>query len=124
MHARDTAVTVQMVHQGGMPHGASQVMSAPTINLMPHVMDQHDIDSFVREYAESARLSQDGGADAVEIHANHDDVMQWFLSPRTNRRDDGYGGSFEQRRRFFREVVEAIRAHAPRPVTLGLRLLP
>src|SRR5262249_19033187 len=38
MHARDTTVTVQMVHQGGMPHGASPVMSAPTINLMSHVM--------------------------------------------------------------------------------------
>ena len=54
-----------MVHLGGMPHGASAVMGAPVINLMPHVMDQDDIDAFVREYGASARLSLDGRADGV-----------------------------------------------------------
>ena len=81
-----------MVHQGGMPHGASHVMSAPTINLMPHVMDEADIASFVREYAESARLSMEGRADGVELHLNHDDLHEWFLSPMTNQREDRYGG--------------------------------
>jgi 2,4-dienoyl-CoA reductase-like NADH-dependent reductase (Old Yellow Enzyme family) len=53
---------------------------------------------------------------------DHDDVLQWFLSPRTNRRDDGYGGDLEGRRRLVREVCEAIRGHVARPITLGLRL--
>ena len=57
----------------------------------------------------------DAGVDAIEIHANHDDVVQWFLSPLTNRRDDEYGGTVEQRRRFLREVVEAIRVARRRP---------
>ena len=122
MHARDTAVTVQMVHQGGMPHGASPVMSAPTINLMPHVMDQHDIDSFVREYAESARLSQDGGADGVELHLNHDDLHEWFLSPLTNQREDRYGGSMESRSRFSLECLRAIREVVGDTMTVGVRL--
>jgi 2,4-dienoyl-CoA reductase-like NADH-dependent reductase (Old Yellow Enzyme family)/thioredoxin reductase len=122
MHSRDTAVTVQMVHQGGMPHGASPVMSAPTINLMPHVMDQHDIDSFVREYAESARLSQDGGADGVELHLNHDDVHEWFLSPLTNQREDGYGGSMESRARFSLECLRAIREVVGDTMTVGVRM--
>ena len=60
LHGHGATVSVQMVHQGGMPHGASAVMSAPAINLMPHVMDQDDIDAFVREYAASARLSLEG----------------------------------------------------------------
>ena len=47
LHGHGATVSVQMVHQGGMPHGASAVMSAPVINLMPHVMDQDDIDAFV-----------------------------------------------------------------------------
>jgi len=122
MHARDTTVTVQMVHQGGMPHGASPLMSAPTINLMPHVMDQDDIDSFVREYAESASLSQEGGADGVELHLNHDDVHEWFLSPLTNHREDGYGGSLESRARFSVECLRAIREVVGDSMTVGVRM--
>ena len=92
-----------------MPHGASPVMSAPTINLMPHVMDQDDIDAFVREYAASARLSLEGRADGVELHLNHDDMHEWFLSPFTNQRTDRYGGSLENRCRFAVETLQAIR---------------
>jgi 2,4-dienoyl-CoA reductase-like NADH-dependent reductase (Old Yellow Enzyme family)/thioredoxin reductase len=122
LHALDTRVTVQMVHQGGMPHGASPVMSAPTINLMPHVMDQADIDSFVREYAESARLSMEGRADGVELHLNHDDLHEWFLSPYTNRREDRYGGSLENRARFAVESMQAMRDVIGTSMTLGIRL--
>jgi len=122
LHALDTSVTVQMVHQGGMPHGASNVMSAPTINLMPHVMDQADIDSFVREYAESARLSMEGRADGVELHLNHDDLHEWFLSPYTNRREDRYGGSLENRARFAVECIQAIRDVVGTSMTVGIRL--
>ena len=122
LHALDSTVTVQMVHQGGMPHGASPVMSAPTINLMPHVMDSADIDSFVREYAESARLSMEGRADGVELHLNHDDLHEWFLSPYTNRREDEYGGSLENRARFAVECMRAIRDVIGTSMTLGIRL--
>ena len=122
LHALGTAVTVQMVHQGGMPHGPSDVMSAPTINLIPHVMDEADIASFVREYAESARLSMLGRADGVELHLNHDDLHEWFLSPFTNRRDDRYGGSLENRARFAVECMHAIRDVIGSGMTLGIRL--
>lgn len=122
LHALDTCVTVQMVHQGGMPHGASPVMSGPTINLMPHVMDEADIDSFVTEYAESARLSMIGRADGVELHLNHDDLHEWFLSPLTNRREDRYGGSLENRARFAVECMRAIREVIGDTMTLGIRL--
>ena len=115
LHGHGATVSVQMVHQGGMPHGASAVMSAPVINLMPHVMDQDDIDAFVREYAASARLSLEGRADGVEVHLNHDDIHEWFLSPFTNQRTDRYGGSLENRARF------AVETHAgdPRRGRLG-----
>ena len=111
-----------MVHQGGMPHGASAVMSAPVINLMPHVMDQDDIDAFVREYAASARLSLEGRADGVEVHLNHDDIHEWFLSPFTNQRTDRYGGSLENRTRFAVETLQAIRDEVGSALTVGVRL--
>lgn len=122
MHALESHVTVQMVHQGGMPHGASAVMSSPTINLMPHVMNQDDIDAFVAEYAESARLSMAGRADGVELHLNHDDLHEWFLSPLTNQRTDGYGGSLEGRARFATECLRAIRDVVGTSMTVGIRI--
>jgi len=122
LHRLGATVSVQMVHQGGMPHGASAVMSAPVINLVPHVMDQDDIDAFVREYAGSARLSLDGRADGVEIHLNHDDIHEWFLSPFTNQRTDAYGGSLENRCRFAVETLQAIRDEVGTSMTVGVRL--
>ena len=122
LHGHGATVSVQMVHQGGMPHGASAVMSAPVINLMPHVMDQDDIDAFVREYADSARLSMDGRADGVEVHLNHDDIHEWFLSPFTNQRTDAYGGSLENRCRFAVETLQAIRDEVGTAMTVGVRL--
>ena len=122
LHGHGATVSVQMVHQGGMPHGASAVMSAPVINLMPHVMDQDDIDAFVREYAASARLSLEGRADGVEVHLNHDDIHEWFLSPFTNQRTDRYGGSLENRTRFAVETLQAIRDEVGSALTVGVRL--
>ena len=122
LHGHGATVSVQMVHQGGMPHGASAVMSAPVINLMPHVMDQDDLDAFVAEYAASARLSLDGRADGVEVHLNHDDIHEWFLSPFTNQRTDRYGGSLENRCRFAVETLQAIRDEVGSAMTVGVRL--
>lgn len=122
LHAHGATVSVQMVHQGGMPHGASHVMSAPIINLMPHVMNQGDLDAFVAEYAESARLSMEGRADGIELHLNHDDLHEWFLSPMTNHRTDRYGGSLENRCRFAVETMQAVRDVIGTSMTLGIRL--
>lgn len=121
-HRYGTVTTVQMVHQGGMPHGPSPVTSAPVINQMPHVMNQDDIDFFVREYGESAVLAQEGRADGVEVHINHDDLHEWFLSPLTNHRTDQYGGSLEARCQFTVEVLRSIREKVGDNFTVGVRL--
>jgi 2,4-dienoyl-CoA reductase-like NADH-dependent reductase (Old Yellow Enzyme family) len=122
VHGRGGYLSVQMVLQGGMPIAPSSTLSSYADHRIPHALDHDEVEWLVREYGESAAIAIDAGVDAIEIHANHDDLVQWFLSPLTNRRDDEYGGSFEGRRRFLREIVEAIRSGAPRPSTLGLRL--
>lgn len=114
--------SVQFVQQGGMPSAPSATLSGYTDHRVPHPLDRDEIAWLVREYGESAALAAEGQADALELHANHDDTLQWFLSPLTNHRTDGYGGSPENRRRFLREVVESMRAHVDRPITIGLRL--
>lgn len=61
-------------------------------------------------YALAAEQARDVGADAIEIHAGHGFLLSAFLSPRSNRRDDQYGGSAQNRARFLVEVLAAIRA--------------
>jgi 2,4-dienoyl-CoA reductase-like NADH-dependent reductase (Old Yellow Enzyme family)/thioredoxin reductase len=114
--------TVQFVLQGGMPVAPSPTLSGYSDHRVPHALDHDEIDWLIREYGESASLASEAGAAALELHANHDDLLQWFLSPLTNHRTDGYGGTFENRRRFLREVVESMRSHVDRPITIGLRL--
>ena len=122
VHGAGGLLSAQMVLQGGMPIAPSPTFSGYDDHRVPHPLDDEEIHWLVREYGESAALAAEAGVDAVELHANHDDVLQWFLSPLTNRRTDAYGGSFEHRRRLLREVVESIRAHVDRPLTVGLRL--
>jgi 2,4-dienoyl-CoA reductase-like NADH-dependent reductase (Old Yellow Enzyme family)/threonine dehydrogenase-like Zn-dependent dehydrogenase len=122
LHAAGGFGTVQFVLQGGMPIAPSPTLSGYSDHRIPHPLDLGEIQWLVREYGQSSALAAEAGADAIELHSNHDDVLQWFLSPLTNQRTDAYGGSLENRRRLVREVVEAVRNKVSRPITLGLRL--
>lgn len=122
VHTAGGLGSVQFVLQGGMPIAPSPTLSGYADHRIPHPLDIDEIGWLIREYGDSAALAAEAGADAIELHSNHDDVLQWFLSPLTNHRTDGYGGNAENRRRLVREVVELIRRKVDRPITLGLRL--
>ncbi len=68
-----------------------------------------EIEELVKAFGEAAHRAKRAGFDAVEIHGTHGYLIHQFLSPRTNRRTDSYGGSFENRCRFALEVVDEIR---------------
>lgn len=78
----------------------------PTIR----VMDKDDIAQMIEWFAAAAERAERAGFDGVEIHAAHNYIIAGFLSPYHNQRDDEYGGSFENRVRFMREVIQAVRA--------------
>jgi len=80
---------------------------------VPIEMDRDDIKRVVRSHVDACRRSLDAGFDICEIHGAHGYIIQQFLSPITNRRNDGYGGDLEGRMRFCLEVVEAARAAWP-----------
>jgi 2,4-dienoyl-CoA reductase-like NADH-dependent reductase (Old Yellow Enzyme family) len=85
-------------------------------------MTRNDIGWYVKEYAHSARQAQLAGLDGIELHLNHDDLLEWFLSPHTNHRDDEYGGwSLESRAPFAVEVLSAIRAGIGQDMMVGVR---
>ena len=81
-------------------------------------MDAADIDAVIDAFAAAAERSLSAGFEIAEVHAAHGYLLHQFLSPVTNDRADAYGGSFGNRTRLAREVVEAVRDVWPddRPV--------
>ena len=73
-------------------------------------------------FAQAARRSDDAGFDVIELHAAHGYLLHNFLSPITNRREDGYGGSREGRMRIVLDVFEAVRAAFPDGKVVGVRV--
>ena len=86
-------------------------------------MEEADIRRVIAAFAEGAARARRAGFDGVEIHGAHGYLPAAFLSPRTNRRDDAWGGDPERRRRFTREIITAVR-HAMGDGIVGLRLSP
>lgn len=68
-----------------------------------------EVKKLVRQFIDGAVRCQKAGVDGVELHGTHGYLIQQFLSPNTNQRTDEYGGSFENRLRFVREIIEGIR---------------
>ena len=72
--------------------------------------------------ATSAAYAVEGGADGIELHAAHGYLINEFISPRANHRTDEYGGSFENRLRFLKEIIEGVKAVLPEARFLVVRL--
>ena len=88
---------------------------------IPKEMEKTDIDRVVGAFAQAARRCSDGGFDGIELLC-HSHLLGQFLSPHTNRRDDGYGGSLENRMRLMTEVLDAVRAETGPDFIVGMRI--
>lgn len=121
-HAAGACATAQIIMQGGLPHSPSGVLANYTYNQVPHILDRDEIRWFIDEYAFSAGELQASGLDGVELHANHEDLLELFISPATNRREDEYGGDREGRLRFLKEILQAIRDRTGPDFCIGIRM--
>ena len=90
--------------------------------LVPERLEADGIADLVDAWAAAAARAVDAGFEVLEVHAAHGYLLHEFLSPVTNTREDDYGGDFEGRTRFLREVVEAIRATVPEETPLFVRI--
>jgi 2,4-dienoyl-CoA reductase-like NADH-dependent reductase (Old Yellow Enzyme family) len=88
----------------------------------PAELSKTEIRRIVEAFAAAARRAYRAGFEIVEIHAAHGYLIHEFLSPLANHRRDEYGGPFENRIRFAREVVEAVRAVWPESLPLFMRI--
>jgi 2,4-dienoyl-CoA reductase-like NADH-dependent reductase (Old Yellow Enzyme family) len=85
-------------------------------------MDAHDFERVRAAFVAAAQRALRIGFDAIELHMAHGYLLHSFASPISNRRQDRYGGSHDNRFRFPFEVAEAVRAVVPRGVPLGARM--
>jgi 2,4-dienoyl-CoA reductase-like NADH-dependent reductase (Old Yellow Enzyme family) len=88
----------------------------------PHPLTVDELGEIREAFVAATRRALTAGFDLVELHAAHGYLLHQFLSPLSNRRDDAYGGSPENRMRFPLEVAEAVRAAWPGEKPLFLRL--
>ncbi|WP_138468746.1 FAD-dependent oxidoreductase [Poseidonocella sp. HB161398] len=86
-----------------------------------HEMTAAEIAELVEAHAAAAARCVAAGLDGIEVHCGHGLLVQQFLSPLTNRRGDGYGGSREGRARFAMEILAAVRDRIGPEVPLGIR---
>nr|WP_137677232.1 NADH:flavin oxidoreductase/NADH oxidase family protein [Parerythrobacter lutipelagi] len=81
-----------------------------------------EIEAIITRFADTAEAAQDAGFDGVQIHGAHGYLVSQFLSPLTNRRDDEWGRSLENRARFLTRIVEAVRSRVKLSFGVGLKL--
>ncbi len=84
-------------------------MGGPFEPTMPKELTVEEIQQIVEAYGDGARRTQEAGFDAVEVIASVGYVTAQFISPKTNKRQDQYGGSLENRMRLFLEIIENIK---------------
>lgn len=88
----------------------------------PRAMTGKDIEDAIQRYGRVAGVARDAGFTGVQVHGAHGYLISQFLSPVTNRRDDRWGGSLENRARFLLEAVRAVRGQVGPDYPVGVKL--
>lgn len=117
IHKHNTKIAIQLNHAGasaveeriGMQPVSASAVPNKKGGATPRELSKDEIYAIVKKYAKAAKRAQVIGFDAIEIHAGHSYLINQFLSPLTNKRTDEFGGSYENRARFARLVMEEVR---------------
>ena len=123
IHAGGAKASAQITHGGSFcqiadlstpramsASGGIDKMGVLMGRFFQRAMTRADMDMVREEFAETARLCEKAGFDAIEVHMGHGYLLNQFLSPLSNKRRDAYGGSSENRARFPAEVLAAVKA--------------
>ncbi|MBW2060872.1 MAG: NADH:flavin oxidoreductase [Deltaproteobacteria bacterium] len=111
----DCKVLLQLSHPGRQQprSGLEPVAPSPVFDALfqrtPRALTVEEIDEIIECFAQGVRRAQEAGFDGVQVHAAHGWLLSSFLSPRTNQREDQYGGSIENRTRILKEIYERAR---------------
>lgn len=119
---------IQLAHAGRKCEVTTEDIIAPSPIAFsekyktPREMNKEDINVVINSFREGARRSKEAGFDVIEIHGAHGYLINEFMSTLTNKRTDEYGGTLENRARFLKEVVAAVREVWTEELTLILRV--
>jgi 2,4-dienoyl-CoA reductase-like NADH-dependent reductase (Old Yellow Enzyme family)/thioredoxin reductase len=124
------ALFVVQLNHGGRQHHKQQIpfvagpsaIACPHSGGVPHQLSKTEITEIVQGFGKAALHAKLAGCDGVEIHGAQGHLIQEFISPFSNQRDDEYGGSFENRLRFAREIMTTIRENVGPDFIVGYRM--
>jgi 2,4-dienoyl-CoA reductase-like NADH-dependent reductase (Old Yellow Enzyme family) len=127
VHSHGALILLQLTHGGAkaMPHLDDAPIGPSAVQIgakIPRPIEADEIPALQQKYVDAARRALEAGFDGVEIHACHLHLISQFLSPYTNRRDDAYGGSVENRARFLIETVRRTREQLGRGFLVSCRI--
>lgn len=131
IHAEGAKVFLQIQHGGrqctpSTTDGLQPVAPSPVpckfLQVMPRALTKEEIQELVEKFAQAALRAKAAGFDGVEIHAAHGYLLNEFLSPYTNKRDDEYGGSLENRLRILSDILVRTRELVGEDFVVGVRL--
>ena len=131
VHNHGTLILAQAWHRGRqtnsvtsrVPVWAPSAIPCSVYREMPKVMEREDIEQIIHGYRLTARHAIEGDLDGIELGAaSHGYLLNQFLSPATNHREDDYGGSLENRMRIVMRIIDAAREEVGADAIVGLRL--
>jgi len=129
IHRYDVRVIAQLVHCGSQGTaevvGETPVAPSAVPNILggtPIAMSGRQISEAIDHFIRAAERARSAGFDGVQIHAAHGYLIHEFLSPRTNLRQDDWGGSLENRMRFLTDTYEGIRRRVGEDYSVFLRI--
>ena len=117
VHSQNGAIAIQLVHAGGQANPdqagrqpvAPSAVKLPQYPAVPAELSVEEVQQIIDAFGEGARRAKTWGFDAVQLHGAHGYLINQFLSPLTNQRQDPYGGSLENRSRFLMQVYQSVR---------------
>lgn len=113
VHLTSGKIVLQILHAGRYSYHkdavAPSAIQAPINRFSPHVLTDAEIKQTIKDYANCAALAQQAGYDGVEIMGSEGYLINQFLAPATNHRQDEWGGDLKGRRRFALAITRAIR---------------
>ncbi len=113
VHKHDSKICLQILHTGRYAYHpfnvSSSAIKAPINPFKPKALSERGINKTIRDFVKCAGLAQKAGYDGVEIMGSEGYLINQFIAPKTNKRTDKWGGSFENRTRLALEIVKQTR---------------
>ncbi|RJS59619.1 NADPH dehydrogenase NamA [Bacillus sp. PK3_68] len=114
VQAHGAKIGIQLAHAGRKSEVRGEILAPTALSFdetmkTPKEMTESDIKRTIQAFTDGARRAKEAGFDVIELHGAHGYLINEFLSPLTNHREDEYGGSPENRFRFLKEVIIAVR---------------